>query len=296
MRSRCQTFDQQQFHYDLSKDDTLYPSTTPAMSHVYRPQGANVYRIRNEIKRDQRGPGNIHVQTGINDRLFCVLANDETATVRMITLPAGEYSFRTFAVQIQQLLSHLPFPCSLKLQYHAELNRISVYSTIQWSAITNSWTSDQFVINAESESLWVSLGFEPLTPPDTQRSIPSPALISSLTSSWPQDGSGLPMGINTYGTIAPSLLGSTSGEATGPIQFHKIRNPAFQSNEVLDASTNTFRRRYNNIQKAAPSYVSSYGLATATSLVYQKSIGGDAVLTKKDYHAKPACHLECLLR
>lgn len=259
LQSRAKTFAQNQFHYDLSKDETLYPPGhyfNREQQKYYRPQGAEFYRMRNTILRDQRGPGTIHVTAGSNDTLIYKQANStETNT---ITISPGSYNFHDFVTMVHERIRAISPSSHLLLQYHGDMDRISVQTRVMTEG-----SADQFVITPNTQSLWILFGFTALQENESERALPTDNVIETAISNT---------AVNALGTVAP-LLSVTENSSIygGPVNFHLNRNPAFQTDAPVDASTNTFRKRYNNIQKAAPSYVSSYGLATATSLVYRKS-------------------------
>lgn len=287
LQSRAKTYAQNQFHYELGQDSTLYQDRAEGI--YYRPQGAQFYRLRNEIDRDRRGPGFITIQSEINDKVMFRTFVSSTSTYQQQTIhiPIGDYDFRSLVIYLQEAIAalHPDGKSFLGLQYHAQEDRISATTEV---TVANYQEADQFVVTKETQALWLLFGFSALQTNEDSRLLPSNETIRASV----QRATEPTIKVLALGSIAPSLNGGI--KTCGPINFHRNSNAAFQTTEPLDASTNTFRKKYNTIQKAAPTYISSYGLATATSLVYRKNMS--TVRTAKDI-TQPAkvCKVECLL-
>ena len=280
LQSRAKTFRQNQFHYDLAKELPIQQPS--ALGKFYRPQGAEHFRLRNMIDRDRRGPGAIVIRE--NTKLYFRTADDmETDSPRTIDLLPGNYSFDAFVKMVNQLLA--PFTSAenvLSFQFDPTVHRISVSTKVQPDKISVA----HFVITPDSQALWISFGFLPLSgETETERMVPAAAAIAAAG----LNNSNAAVAVITATALAPPLLDNLCD----PVLFHLDRNQDLADSQPLDASVNTFRKRYNNIQCAAPSYVSSFGLATATSLVYRKSF--QDVYTKKHSFEKEPCHLQCKL-
>lgn len=295
LQSRAKTYDQQKFHYDLSRDDVLYPANgTTNGEYFYRPQGAQYYRLRNEVLRDARGPGFITMIASVNNSVSFSFA--PSSTTYTVQIPAGKYDLRTLTAALQRLIANVattnhitPAP-TLGLQFDPTADRVLATTTLKRASLQKA---DQFVITPATQNFWVLLGFSPLdsVAGETQRTLPSQNVLAAFSANTQQVPDGAT--ISTAATLAPALPGGV--QPYGPIVFHRNMNRAFATTAPLDASTNTFRKRYNNIQCAAPSYVPTYGLATATSLVYRKSFGPVTTLKDKLY-IDPKCNLTCLER